>query len=154
MPIDRRQTILSVGSALLSLLAIGASTRLAIADEGAPLHVALELKSDLVAGDRTEVIATVRLRPRNDRPLLVTPQAEGTAIEVVRGRLLRSDADDPIAETLRFRIAIVAKEPGDSILRVRVLAYACELRCEAIRGEGVLPLRVVAERRSGWSSPP
>lgn len=135
------------GASALAIFLIVASSPVD-AESSSELAIALEATSTLVAGDRAEVIATLRLPTGNDRPLLLSPRSEGTAIEVVRGRLLRSDADDPSAEPLRFRIAIVAREPGDAILRVRVVAYQCAIRCETLHGEASLSLRVSSPERS------
>jgi hypothetical protein len=82
----------------------------------------------LVEGAREELRAIVTFESPNTRPLLVTPESEGPAIEVVRGRLLRSDADDPAAEPLVFRIPIVARAVGTATVRVRVRGYVCT-RC-------------------------
>ncbi len=106
------------------------------------LSVQLEGPDELALGDRAEIVARVRLEPPNDLPLLVTPSGEGPAVEVVRGRLLRADADDPAAETLRFRIPIVARSAGTSVIRVRALGWACAERCRQASGEASATLRV------------
>ncbi|MBX3247114.1 MAG: hypothetical protein KF901_08040 [Myxococcales bacterium] len=58
-------------------------------------------------------------------PVLVTPTHEGTAVEVVRGRLTRADAADPRARPLRFPIPIVAKESGVGVVRATVTTFEC-----------------------------
>ncbi len=77
-------------------------------------------------------------------PVIVTPTEEGTAVEVVRGRLVRADAEDPDAETLRFRIPLVARESGTGVVRVHVNTFECDERdeCRALEGESALTLRV------------
>lgn len=107
--------------------------------------VALEPPDGLTEGDRAEVVAVVRLAPPNDLPLLVTPNSEGAAVEVVRGRQLRADAEDPEARPLRFRIPIVARSSGTAVVRVRVSGWVCEQRCRQATGEASVALRV--ERR-------
>jgi hypothetical protein len=112
---------------------------------GAPapsLTVTLHAPERIVEGDRTAVVAEVRLKPTNDLPMMLTPSSEGTAIEVVRGRLLRAESEDPAAEALKFRIPVVARGTGTAVLRVRVLAYACDGRCREVRAERSLTLRV------------
>jgi len=91
-----------------------------------------------------EVLAQVRIEPPSDAPLLLTPEAEGAAVEVVRGRMLRGDADDPEAHPLRFRIPIVARGAGTAVLRVRVSTWACAERCRSLKGETSTVLRVTA----------
>lgn len=107
--------------------------------------VALEPPGELTEGDRAEVVAAVTIDPPNDLPLLVTPSSEGAAVEVVRGRLLRADAEDPDARPLRFRIPIVARGSGTAVLRVRAAGWVCEERCREATGEASVALRV--ERR-------
>lgn len=113
----------------------------------AELEVSLEAPDGLTVGDRAEVIAILRLRPANDLPVLVTPSAEGTAVEVVRGRLLRADAseDDAATGTLRFAVPIVAKGPGTAVLRVRAMGWACDRRCRQSTGETTVTVRVRPE---------
>lgn len=110
------------------------------------IHVALEPPSELIEGDRTEVMAVVVVDPPNDIPLLVTPNSEGAAVEVVRGRLLRADAIDPEAEPLRFRIPIVARSAGTAVLRVRATGWVCDRRCRPASGEASVALRVARRR--------
>lgn len=109
------------------------------------VEVELVQPERLVAGTTASVNCLVSLLPEGASPLLVTPRAEGDAVEVVRGRLVRSDADDPRAVPLRFRIPIVARSAGVAVLRVRVDGFACERgRCRAVAGQASLTLRVEA----------
>ncbi len=75
-------------------------------------------------------------------PLLVTPSSEGTALEVVRGRLLRAEAQDPRAEVLEFQVPVVARGPGTAVVRVRAAGYACEARCRPVHAEASLIVHV------------
>jgi hypothetical protein len=110
-------------------------------DSGA--RIELEPPEQLQQGDRTQVVATAHLPPDTQSPLLVTPSSEGTAFDVVRGRLLRSDAEEPEQRrTLRFKVPIVARSSGTSVIRVRLLAYVCSHRCRAVRAEASEVLRV------------
>ena len=106
------------------------------------VQIELTAPDRLTEGDRARVVAEVTLPEGNDRPVLLTPSSEGTAIEVVRGRLLRADAEDPDARPLRFRIPIVARGPGTAVLRVEVLGHHCDRRCRPLRAESQLVLRV------------
>ena len=105
------------------------------------VSMTLSAPERLVAGTTATVVAEVRVPP-GDAPLLLTPTTEGTAVEVVRGRLLRADAERTDAGTLRFRIPIMAKAAGTSVLRVRVLTYACARRCRAEEADAFIVLRV------------
>ena len=96
----------------------------------------------LTVGDRASIIAEVRIVPPGDRPILLTPSSEGTAVEVVRGRLLRADAEDPNADVLRFSIPIVAATAGTAVLRVHVAGWACEERCREVEDDAELVVRV------------
>ena len=110
-----------------------------------PPPLELVAPAELRTGDRTGITALVRLP--GDEPFLLTPHSEGTAVEVVRGRLMRGDADDPRAHPLRLRIPIVARHAGDSLVRVRLTGFACAERCEPVRAEAELRLQVSAARR-------
>ncbi len=104
--------------------------------------IVLHPPKDLRAGDRRQLLVDVTVRPRQGHPLLFTPSSEGTAIEIVRGRLLRSDADDPEAAVLRFRVPMIAHHAGTSIVRVHVLGYVCKSTCRSVEAEGSLVVRV------------
>lgn len=104
--------------------------------------VTLEPPERLVEGDTATVVAIVTVGP--DVPVMLTPASEGTAVEVVRGRLLREDADDPTAATLRFRVPVVARGPGTAVLRVRVRSFSCPDRsCEPTSAESSVVVRVL-----------
>jgi len=108
--------------------------------------------ASLAAPGPAEVVVLVRVRPASRRPVLVTPSSEGDAIEIVRGRLLRADAESPEAETLRFRVPIVARTAGTAIFRVQVVGYTCtgrghRERCRAVHGAASAVLRVSARAR-------
>lgn len=70
-----------------------------------------------------------------DLPVIVSAHAEGRALEVVKGRLLRADAIDPEARPLRFELPLAATAPGAAVLNVSALVYRCIVRCEAVRLE-------------------
>lgn len=127
---------------LAAVATVAASAR--AQDEPAPDGVAVRLvpPEHVHEGDRTEVMVEVRVRPAGRAPLLLTPTSEGQAVEVVRGRLLRADAVDPAAEVLRFRLPIVARAVGTSVLRVRVRAYTCRARCRLVEATEAATLRV------------
>lgn len=123
-------------------IVLGLSGVPARAQAPAEIAVTLEIPDALTVGDRAEVIATVRVEPPNDLPLLVTPWGEGPAVDVVRGRLLRADADAPEASPLRFRIPIVARRSGTAVVRVRVTGWVCVERCRQGVAEASAVLRV------------
>lgn len=70
-----------------------------------------------------------------DLPVIVSAHAEGRALEVVKGRLLRADAIDPEARPLRFELPLAATATGAAVLNVSALVYRCTVRCEAVRLE-------------------
>jgi hypothetical protein len=124
--------------ALLGLLITAPSA----AQDEARAELTIEPPEQLTVGDRRSVIALVTIVPEGDRPVLLTPTSEGTAVEVVRGRLLRTDAEDPSARVLRFSIPILAATPGTSVLRVHVSGWACEERCRPVETDAEVVLRV------------
>lgn len=106
-----------------------------------PLQITLEAPDQLIEGRRGSIGAVVHVNP--DVPVLITPTEEGTALFVVRGRLFRADAEEPSATPLRFRIPVVARQPGTAVVRVRVSSYECEGDdCRPVQGEASLTLRV------------
>jgi len=134
----------------LFALALALAPARAHAQEGGG-PIAIELRAPpLHAGDRAELIA--RVRGAGAHPLLLTPRSEGTAIEVVRGRLLRAEAVDPSAEPLEFRIPLIAHLAGTAVVRVSVAGYACEARCRLVRAEASQIVNV-APARQGGSAP-
>lgn len=102
----------------------------------------LEEPPTLVEGQRATVIAVVDVSP--ELPLLLTPSSEGTALDVIRGRLLRGDALDSDARPLRFAIPVVARGPGAAILRVHLSTFRCgdDDECVPVEAEASLTLRI------------
>lgn len=131
---------------MIALAAVACGWSAAAAQAPAGLEVSLEAPDGLIVGDRAAVIAHVRLQPANDLPLLVTPSAEGPAVEVVRGRLLRADAEGDASApgALRFAVPVVAKSPGTAVLRVRAMGWVCDHRCRQAIGESTITVRVRA----------
>jgi hypothetical protein len=95
----------------------------------------LEVPADLHVGEHARVLLSARLPTGAAKPLLVTPFREGSALEIVKGRLLRSDAADATANPLRFELPVVALAPGAAVIGVRVLAYVCRDTCRAVEVE-------------------
>jgi hypothetical protein len=104
-------------------------------DDAAVARLALEVPRELHVGEHAHVELLVELPREAAEPLLLTPYREGEALEVVKGRLLRSDARDPSAKSLRFALPVLAKTPGTAWIGVRLLAYVCAPRCRAIEAE-------------------
>lgn len=108
----------------------------AIATASPPLpQLVLEVPRELRVGEHAHVELTVVLPPEAAEPLLLTPYREGKSLEVVKGRLLRSDARDPAARPLRFALPVLAIAPGTALIGVRLLAYVCAPRCRAVESE-------------------
>lgn len=130
-----RSSTVARWAALLAALASAPA-----AAQPSALSVALRTPETIRAGDRVELIAEVR--GAGGHPLLVTPHSEGSALEVVRGRLLRAEAVDPSADVLVFRIPVVANEAGAAVVRIRAAGYACDARCRAVEAEASIVVRV------------
>ena len=93
------------------------------AAEGA---LSLAVPDRLHVEDHVALTVTLELPGDARGPLLVTPRAQGSAIEVVRGRLLRADARDPAANPLVFDLPVLARSAGQAVVSVRALVYRCQ----------------------------
>lgn len=114
----------------------------ALAEAPAP-ELEIQPARDLALGEHASLIVLVRLPgPSADLPLLLTPHIEGAAVELVRGRLLRSDAKQLDSARLRFELPVVARSAGTAILRVDLLSYLCDARCRPIEASTRAVLRV------------
>lgn len=130
----RRTRAFGIFVALVALFA-GASSALA------ELALVFEPPDRVVVGDRARLVLVVDVA--TDVPVLVTPTHEGSAIEVVRGRLARADAVEPSARPLRFPIPIVARERGTGVVRATVTSFVCEGEvCDAVEEEARVTIRV------------
>jgi hypothetical protein len=89
-----------------------------------------------------DVFVRVPQAQAQEQPLLLTPSAEGEAVRVVRGRLLRADARREQSGELHFQVPIEVRGEGTAVLRFRLLTYACAVRCEAVRAEQSLTVQV------------
>jgi hypothetical protein len=97
------------------------------------LQITLQPTQRLQRDAHTAIPVTVQLpRGSADLPLLLTPRIEGAAVELVRGRLLRSDAKQMDPEHLRFEIPVVARSEGTAILRVSLTTYVCDDSCRRV----------------------
>jgi hypothetical protein len=128
---------------LIGVVALSAAVAMpALGQEAPRVDLTMHPPESLTVDDRASVIVEVHVLPEGHRPVLLTPTSEGSAVEVVRGRLLRADAEDPEAAVLRFSIPIVARTPGTSVLRVHVSGWACEQRCRPVESDAEVVLRV------------
>lgn len=110
------------------------------ADE--PAHVEISAPADLRPGMHANITVRVTLPKGKDTPLLLTPRAEGSAVEVVRGRLFRADAKALPDGSLAFELPVLARSEGTAILRVEVMTYVCKERCERVTYSESQVLRV------------
>lgn len=152
--------LIAIGTIAAAAALPGARAQPVATDEPA-IVVRLEPPPQLMVGARAEVIARVQLGDRAGRPMLLTPSAEGTAVEVVRGRLTRADADvaegapGEDARELLFRIPIVARMVGTAVVRVRVDGFSCrDGLCHALPIEESIAIEVSpAAARAEGSGP-
>ncbi len=101
----------------------------------APPRLTLAVPRELRVGEHAHVELTLELPPEAAESLLLTAYREGKSLEVVKGRLLRSDARDPAATPLRFALPVLATAPGTALVGVRLLAYICAPSCRAVEAE-------------------
>lgn len=113
-----------------ALLAAALCESAAAADD---LKMTLQPEQHLPRNAHTSIAVSVELPiGRDNLPLLLTPRIEGAAVELVRGRLLRSDAKQIDATHLRFEIPVVARSEGTAILRVHLTTYLCAETCRQV----------------------
>lgn len=106
------------------------------ASSDAPLpRVILRAPPEMVVGELSRLEIEVQLPEVAAEPLMLTPYRDGEALEVVKGRLLRSDARDPAGQPLRFELPVLARAHGSARVGVRLLAYLCEPGCRAVEVE-------------------
>jgi hypothetical protein len=98
--------------------------------------------SDLRPGSHANIAVRVTLPAGASTPLLLTPRAEGNAVEVVRGRLFRADAKALPDGSLSFELPVLARSEGTAILRVEVMTYVCRERCTRVMQSESQVLRV------------
>jgi hypothetical protein len=136
---------ISLRSALLLALAIAVAPERLRANESA-LTVTISGPETLTRAAHTSIPVLITLPPDTtdlrELPLALTPHIDGTAIELVRGRLLRADAKVEATGQLRFLIPVVAHSEGTAILRVELMTYTCDPRCRRVDASGTRVLRV------------
>jgi hypothetical protein len=128
--------------ACLLLLTAAAQAQPAAVEAPALPRLQLAPEQQLRAGSHNTIEVVVELPPGNDSPLLLTPSTSGSAVEVVRGRLSRSDGKVMDATHLRFEIPVRARTEGTAILRVEVMTYVCARTCSRVLLQGTQVLRV------------
>lgn len=97
--------------------------------------------------DRAEL--SLRLRPPpGGHAWMITLRGEGAALEVVRGRLLPSDAEPEEGGALSLRVPVVARQAGVAIVHAVFHGYVCDGGCREVTLEASARLRV-ASRRGG-----
>lgn len=128
--------------ALAVLLLTAAAAQLAAAADDARLQVEIEGPDSLERAAHFNVPVRVTLPLGGAAPLMLTPSVEGSALEVVRGRLIRSDAKPVDATQLRFELPVVARSEGTAILQIEVNTYVCEPRCRAVSARASRVFRV------------
>lgn len=112
----------------------------------AAIEIDFEPIPRLVVGQHAELVLLLRLSQRVAPPLMITPDVQGQSVEIVKGRYLRSDAVDPESDPLRFRVHVIARNPGMAVLNVRVRGYVCGRSCDLVEVDFAQPLQVgVAE---------
>ncbi len=107
---------------------------LALAQPSPPVaaSISIDQHEAMHVGARATLTVQLTLPADTGEPVLLTTSSEGSALDVVRGRLLRLDAEDPKAQTLRFAVPIVARAAGTAIFRVHALYYRCQASCVAV----------------------
>ena len=68
-----------------------------------------------------------------EQPLMLDVRSEGEALQVVRGRFRRSDAERGDDGRLHFRVPIVVRAQGSAIVRAELRTYRCAPGCREQR---------------------
>lgn len=131
---------------MITAVLLSAAGPLALAQPAA-VRVELAPERMLRAGTHATIEVVVHMPEGNDSPLMLTPSVEGEAVEVVRGRLTRPDAKPVEGDStrLRFEVPVRARSEGTAILRVDVMTYVCERKCERVLLRASEVVRVRAE---------
>jgi len=114
-----------------------------LADAGDAARIVIAPLGPLLVGAAASLYVELFLPDDAAPSLLLTSDAEGAAVDVVQGRLMRGDAKAQQGGPLVFRVPIVARGEGQSVVRVRVDAYRCAPRCTPLR----IDARAVVEVR-------
>lgn len=97
----------------------------------------------LVEDDRAELELQLT-PPPGGQSWMITLRGEGTAVDVVRGRLLPADVEDPTARSLTLRVPIVARSPGVALVHAELTGWACAETCSAVTSRATTTLHVSA----------
>jgi len=131
-------------SAAVLLLLLAAAVGGARASDGSGVALQIVEPNELRAGTTAAIEVVVRVRRGQEQAMLLTPSAEGEALRVVRGRLLRRDATRAEDGSLHFAVPVLARVAGTAVLRVELLTYDCSSAdgCHAIRQSQRMTLEI------------
>jgi hypothetical protein len=122
----------------------GALAEPSAATDAMRVTLRIEASDPLPVGTTAHVEVFVRVPDGDAQPLLLTPASEGEAVRVVRGRLMRGDAQPAPDGELRFDVPVVVRSAGTAMLRVDVLTYHCEASCQPLRATATRVLHAAA----------
>jgi len=141
LSVRRRARALRLGASLLGWLCVPCESTQAAPEP--PAWITISGADTLQRDTHTALAVVVTLPPeRAEMPLALTPHIDGSAVELVRGRLLRADAKQARAGELHFAIPVVARSEGTAILRIDLMTYACDPVCRRIDVHGARVLHV------------
>ena len=127
---------------VLSLAALACAPALAQAPAELP-ELRIEPGAVLALGAAATIAVYAKLPPGTEQALLLTPQIEGEAVRVVRGRLSRADAQLAPNGELRFGVPVLARRAGTALIHVELLTYHCAAgRCRARHTYASAPVHV------------
>lgn len=78
--------------------------------------------------------------------------SEGEALQVVRGRFRRADAE-PDAGRLRFSVPIVVRAQGTAIVRATLRTYRCTPDCREVQASAQRTVTIGPSPRSSGATP-
>jgi hypothetical protein len=103
--------------------------------------VAIEAVEPLSEGP-ARLLVVVDPGDSREQPLMLDVRSEGAALQVVRGRFRRSDAEVGADGRLHFRVPIVVRAQGSAIVTAQLRTYRCTDGCREHRADAQRTLTV------------
>jgi hypothetical protein len=99
-----------------------------------PAHPQLTIEvAEALALGPTRLEVVVDPGDSREQPLMLDVASEGEAVQVVRGRFLRADAQREPSGRLRFAVPILVRAQGTAHVRAELRTYRCAPDCREVR---------------------
>jgi hypothetical protein len=104
--------------------------------------VTITSERTLFVGEASSLSIKVALPSDAAQPLLLTVHAEGSALDVVRGRMSRESARTLPSSALSFAVPVIGRVPGTAVVRAHARFFRCTDTCRAQEAAAVLAVEV------------